>query len=85
MIECTSPLAGFELTTLVMLGTYCTGSCKSNNQKITTTTAPMTGATCTLLYSYKKGDFLIEMAAWASLTVIESRHKFVLVSRSRGR
>jgi len=33
----------------------------------------------------KKGDFLLEMTAWASLTVIESRHKFVLVSRSRGR
>jgi len=50
LYQYTSPLAGFELTTLVMLGTYCTGSCKSNNQK--TTTAPMMGVTCTLLYSY---------------------------------
>jgi len=32
--------AGFELTTLVVIGTDCTGSCKSNNYTITTTTAP---------------------------------------------
>ena len=30
----------FELTTLVVIGTDCTGSCKSNYQTITTTTAP---------------------------------------------
>jgi hypothetical protein len=30
---------GFELTTLVVIGTDCTGSCKSNNYTITTTTA----------------------------------------------
>jgi hypothetical protein len=29
---------GFELTTLVVTGTNCTGSCKSNNHTITTTT-----------------------------------------------
>ena len=32
---------GFELTTLVMLGTDCIGSCKSNYHTITTTVAPM--------------------------------------------
>jgi hypothetical protein len=31
--------AGFELTTLVMIGTVCIGSCKSNHHTITTTTA----------------------------------------------
>jgi hypothetical protein len=31
---------GFELTTLVMIGTAGTGSCKSNYHTITTTTAP---------------------------------------------
>ena len=31
--------AGFELTTLVVIGTDCTGSCKSNHHTITTTTA----------------------------------------------
>jgi hypothetical protein len=32
-------LAGFELTTLVMIGTGCTGIIKSNYHTITTTTA----------------------------------------------
>ena len=31
---------GFELTTLVMIGTDCTDSCKSNYHTITTTTVP---------------------------------------------
>ena len=30
----------FELTTLVVIGTYCTGSCKSNYNTITATTSP---------------------------------------------
>jgi len=33
---------GFEVTTLVVIGTDCTGSCKSNYHMITTTTAPRT-------------------------------------------
>ena len=32
---------GFELTTLVVIGTDCTGSCKSNYHTITTMTAPL--------------------------------------------
>ena len=31
----------FELTTLVVIGTDCIGSCKSNYHTITTTTAPL--------------------------------------------
>jgi hypothetical protein len=38
-IEYTSPRAGFELTTLVVIGTDSTGSCKSNYHTIMTTTA----------------------------------------------
>ena len=34
----TSPWAGFELTTLVVIGTDCIGSCKFNYPTITTTT-----------------------------------------------
>ena len=34
--------AGFELTTLVVIGTYCTGGCKSNYHMIMTTTTPRT-------------------------------------------
>ena len=39
-IDYTSPIAGFELTTFVVIATNCTVSCKSNNNKITTTTDP---------------------------------------------
>ena len=39
-IEYTSKWVGFELKTLVVIGTDCTGSCKSNYHTITTTTAP---------------------------------------------
>ena len=31
---------GFELTTSVVIGTYCKGSCKSGYHTITTTTVP---------------------------------------------
>ena len=37
-IEYTSPQTGFELTTLVVIGTDCTGSCKSNYHMITAMT-----------------------------------------------
>ena len=39
-IEHTSPKAGFEFTSLVVICTYCTGSFKSNYHTITTTTVP---------------------------------------------
>jgi hypothetical protein len=32
---------GFELTTLVVINTHCTGSCKSNYHTLTTMTAPL--------------------------------------------
>jgi len=37
-IEYTSPWTGFELTILVVIGTDCSGSCKSKYYTITTTT-----------------------------------------------
>ena len=40
-IENISTWVGFELTTLVVIGTDCTGSCISNNHTIATMTAPM--------------------------------------------
>jgi hypothetical protein len=39
-MEYTPTWARFELTTLVVIGTDCTGSCKSNYHAITTTMAP---------------------------------------------
>jgi hypothetical protein len=38
--ENTSPWAGFKLTMLVVMGTDCIGSCKSNYHTITTTMTP---------------------------------------------
>ena len=43
----TLPWSRFELTTSVVIGTDCIGSCKSNYHTITTTTAPVTYI-CTL-------------------------------------
>ena len=39
-IKYTSSWVGFELTTLVVIGTDCTGTCKSNHHMITTMTTP---------------------------------------------
>ena len=39
-IKYTSPWMGFELANLVVIGTDCTASCKSNYHMIMTTTAP---------------------------------------------
>ena len=39
-IECTSPRMGLEITTLVVIGTDCTVSCKSNFHTITTMMVP---------------------------------------------
>ena len=39
-IKYTFPWTGFELPTLVVIGTDCIGNCKSNYHTITTTTAP---------------------------------------------
>jgi len=38
--EYTSPWAGFEFTMLVVIGTHCTGSCKSNYHTVTTMPVP---------------------------------------------
>ena len=40
-IEYTSPWTGFEITTVVMIGTNCTGCCKSNYHTILATTTPL--------------------------------------------
>jgi hypothetical protein len=40
-IEYTSPLLGFELTTSLVIGTDCTGSCKSNYHMIMAMMAPI--------------------------------------------
>ena len=55
-IEYTSPWTGFELTTLVVIGTNCISSYKSNYHMITTTTSPTLlndfVSICNLLWKY---------------------------------
>jgi hypothetical protein len=48
-IDYTSPWTRFECTTLFVIGTGCTGSCKSNYYTITTTTAPK--LLCTIIHN----------------------------------
>ena len=46
----TSPWSKFELTTSVVIGTDCIGSCKSNYHTITATTAPISHQTTVILW-----------------------------------
>ena len=48
-IEYTSPSTKFELTTLVVIGTDDTGSCKSNYHTITTMMSPIVRGIWTLI------------------------------------
>ena len=48
-VDLTMNGTGFKLTTLVMISTDCTGSCKSNYHTITTTTAPRIKGLCLYL------------------------------------
>ena len=48
----TSPCSRFELTTLVVIGTDCIGSCKSNYHTITATTLTPPKGSRVLLFKY---------------------------------
>jgi hypothetical protein len=52
---CTSPWRRFELTTSMVTGTGCIGSCKSNYHTITTTTAPENLKSIEYIYIYLIG------------------------------
>ena len=60
-IKYTSPWAGFELTSLVVMGTDCTGSCKSNYHTITTMMAPKLIWTS---FIYFRNNTLFWMLPW---------------------
>jgi hypothetical protein len=49
---------GFELTTLVVIGTDCTGSCKSNYHTIMTMMAPF-GIVVAIIHVYDKSMFIV--------------------------
>ena len=48
----TSPWSRFELTTLVVIGTDCIGSCKSNYHTITTTMVPQSHNVHCIYHTY---------------------------------
>ena len=53
---------GFELTTLVVIGTDCIGSCLSNHITITTTMAPVRSLVCreeVLMIPWKRKFLLV--------------------------
>ena len=58
--------AGIELTTLVVIGTYCTGSCKSNYHTITTTMAPNSLIYCPPIYNNLQLRFV-----WSCLSLLQ--------------
>jgi hypothetical protein len=59
----TSPWSRFELTTSVVIGTDCTGSCKSNYHMITTMTAPIIIAYM-ISYMTSHISYLISYGSW---------------------
>ena len=69
--------AGFELTTLVVIGTDCIGSCKSNYHTITTTMPPMWnivyGSTKILQKHIITNHDYDELLEWMLLHKIKSR------------
>jgi len=48
IVSSTPALVGFELATLIVIGTDCIGSHKSDYNTITTTTAPVISYTCSI-------------------------------------
>ena len=55
-----SPLSRFELTTSVVIGTDCIGSCKSNNHTITANTVPIK---LVFIYFFNNVIYFIQMLA----------------------
>jgi hypothetical protein len=64
--EYTSPCTGFELTTLVVIDTDCTASCKSSYHTITTTTSTNTVYIRHCIYLISKKICKIEMHVFQS-------------------
>jgi hypothetical protein len=63
---------GFKLTTLVVIGTDCTDSCKSNYHTITTTTAPVfvCSQVCCLSYTMVCSVFVCSQVCCLSYTMV---------------
>ena len=81
-IEYTSPWVRFELTMLVVIGTDCTGSCKSNYHTITTTTAPynMHVKTEIIIFNYMNVQWLGNPCAMCNLHIFVENGAFRCVT-----
>jgi hypothetical protein len=78
-IEYTSWWTRFELTTLMVIGTDCTESCKSNNHTITTTMAPHLyyGVLCiAVICKQTPGKTVTKLTI---ITFIYKQYKFVFI------
>jgi hypothetical protein len=76
-IDYSSPWTGFELTTLMVMSTNCTGSCKSNYPTITTTTASKVTKWETLQYTADWQLLMQVLRGWIHNDIVSSpRQKF---------
>jgi hypothetical protein len=60
-------MSGIQTQLLVVIGTDCTGSCKSNYHTITTTTAPYSHWSCVLL---KKKKTHVDVTAFLNVKLL---------------
>jgi hypothetical protein len=72
---------GFELTTLVVIGTDCIGSCKFNYHTITTTTAPdIFSKVVVNTYSGQGALHCMELGLWW-LTTLSSNQLYLRIAQ----
>ena len=74
-----SPGTGFELTILVVIGTDCTCSCKSNYHSIMTTMGPVTSQ-CWIYIEYYTFGFNVKWLIWNDIWRIIFHFMFSIFS-----
>ena len=73
---CTSPWARFELTTFVVIGTDCIGSCKSDYHTITTTAATYC-KTCAPSFFNSVDIAITNFVTWVYFIYSDNRYRRV--------
>ena len=64
VVSSTPRLSGVQLTTLVVMGTDCTGSCKANYHTIMTMTAPDPDKTTSTIFKVTDNFKISEISIW---------------------
>ena len=75
------PWSTFEITTSVVIGTDCIGSCKSNYHTITATTAPKITIEIRPNYTSKKITIIDKISPWKQKRQNNSCH-YVIITKS---